>query len=166
MSSVADFRAHERAFQMMSQVAGRAGRRGKRGLVVLQTRQPDNPVIEQVVRADYQAMFNTQLAERKVYHYPPFYKLITIYLKHRKNDVVEHAALHYAALLRPYFGDDLLGPDTPVVSRVQLQYIRKIMLKVSPRFSASSVRKSLLSARSAVQAYAVYKGVNIYFDVD
>ena len=166
MLNVADFRAYERAFQMMSQVAGRAGRRGERGLVVVQTRQADNPIIFQVVRADYRAMFDAQIAERRAFAYPPFSRLITIYFKHRNNDVVGHAALHYAALLRPHFGEALLGPDTPVVSRVQLQFIRKIMLKVSPRFTLSSVRQTLLSARDAVQAYPVYKGVTIYFDVD
>ena len=79
---------------------------------------------------------------------------------------MEHAALHLASLLRPYFHDDLLGPERPLVSRVQLQYIRKIMLKVSPCFSASGVRHTLLSARDAVQQFDVYKSVNIYFDVD
>ena len=166
MLNVPDFRAYERAFQMMSQVAGRAGRRGERGLVVLQTRQADNPIISHVVRADYRAMYDGQIVERKAFAYPPFSRLITIYLKHRNNDIVGHAALHYAALLRPYFGESLLGPDTPVVSRVQLQFIRKIMIKVSPRFTLSSVRQTLLSARDAVQAFPVYKGVTIYFDVD
>ena len=166
MLSIADFRAYERAYQMMSQVAGRAGRRGKQGLVVLQTRQPDNPIISQVGNADYRAMYNTQIAEREAFNYPPICKLITVYIKHRNNDVVEHAALHYAALLRPQFGDNILGPDTPLVSRVQLQYIRKIMLKVPSRFTVMQVRSMLLQARSMVQTYAVYKGVTIYFDVD
>lgn len=166
MLNVADFRAYERAYQMMSQVAGRAGRRGKRGLVVLQTRQPSNPIISQVVRADYVSMYNTQISERKAYHYPPFYKLINVYFKHRNNDVVEHAAQHYAALLRPQFGDDLLGPDTPMVSRVQLQYIRKMMIKIAPQLSVKGVRQFLLAARSQVLNYPVYRGVNIYFDVE
>lgn len=166
MLSVADFRAYERAYQMMSQVAGRAGRRGKQGLVVLQTRQPDNPIISQVVSGDYRAMYDMQIAERKAFNYPPICKLITVYIKHRNNDVVEHAALHYAALLRSHFGANLLGPDTPVVSRVQLQYIRKIMLKVPSQYSVAQVRSMLLQARTMVQTYAVYKGVTIYFDVD
>lgn len=166
MLNVPDFRAYERAFQMMSQVAGRAGRRGERGLVILQTKQADNPVITQVVNADYKDMYDTQIQERRNFHYPPFCKLINIYLKHRNDDVVDHAAQHLAALLRRYFKEDLLGPDRPMVSRVQLQYIRKIMLKVSPTYTASSVRECLLSAREAVHQFAVYKSVNIYFDVD
>lgn len=166
MLNMPDFRAYERAFQMLSQVAGRAGRRGKRGLVVLQTKQADNPIIAQVVRGDYQAMYDLLIPERRDFHYPPFYRIINIYLKHRNDDVVDHAAQHLAALLRRYFRDDLLGPDRPMVARVQLQYIRKIMLKVNPAYTATSVRQSLLSARDAVLHYPVYKGVNIYFDVD
>lgn len=161
-----DFRAYERAYQMLSQVAGRAGRRGKRGKVILQTRQVDNPIIGQIVRNDYEAMYQSQLEERQLFHFPPFYRLITIYLKHRNDDVVDHAAQHLAALLRPYFKDDLLGPDRPVVSRVQLLYIRKIMVKIAPQFTPSSVRQTLLSARDIVQHFDVYKSVNIYFDVD
>lgn len=166
MLSMPDFRAYERTYQMLSQVAGRAGRRGKRGKVVLQTRQVDNPVIGQIVRGDYEAMYQSQIEERKLFHFPPFFRLITIYLKHRNNDVVDHAAQHLAALLRPYFKDDLLGPDRPVVARVQLLYIRKIMVKVSPQFTPMSVRQTLLSARDIVQQFDVYKSVNIYFDVD
>lgn len=166
MLSMPDFRAYERTYQMLSQVAGRAGRRGKRGKVILQTRQVDNPVIEQIVRGDYEAMYQSQMKERELFHFPPFYRLITIYLKHRNNDVVDHAAQHLAALLRPYFKDDLLGPDRPVVARVQLLYIRKIMVKVSPQFTAMSVRQTLLSARDIVLKFDVYKSVNIYFDVD
>ena len=166
MLNMPDFRAYERAYQMLSQVAGRAGRRGKRGKVILQTRQVDNPVIEQIVRGDYEAMYQSQIKERELFHFPPFYRLITIYLKHRNNDVVDHAAQHLAALLRRYFKDDLLGPDRPVVARVQLLYIRKIMVKVSPQFSAMSVRQTLLSARDIVLQFDVYKSVNIYFDVD
>lgn len=167
MLNVPDFRAYERAFQMLSQVAGRAGRKGgTRGKVVLQTRQADNPIIGQVVRGDYEAMFHSQLAERELFHFPPFYRLINIYLKHRRDDVVDHAALHLASLLRRYFHDDILGPDRPIVSRVQLQYIRKIIVKVAPHYTAMSVRNTLCSARDVVLQFDVYKSVNIYFDVD
>ena len=166
MLSVPDFRATERAFQMLSQVAGRAGRRGDRGIVVLQTHQADSPVISQVVRGDYEALYRDQIAERSTYHYPPAYRLITVYLKHRNDDVVDHAAQHYAALLRPFFHEDLLGPDRPVVSRVQLQYIRKLMVKIPPSLSPMSVRRSLLSARDVLHGYKVYKGVTVYFDVE
>lgn len=166
MLNQADFRAHERAFQMMSQVAGRAGRRGKQGMVILQTRQPDIPVVKQVVENDYLGMYRDQIEERELFHYPPIYRLINIYLKHRNETVVAHAAEEFAAMIRPYFGTDLLGPDRPMVSRVQLQYIRKLVLKVNPSLSPSGVRRSLLSARDILLQKPAYKAVNLYFDVD
>lgn len=166
MLGLPDFRAYERAYQMMSQVAGRAGRRGSRGLVVVQTKQADNPIIDYVRRSDYEAMYRQQLAERQAFGYPPFSRIISIYLKHRNDAVVDHAARHLAALLRPHFADGMLGPDRPVVARVQMQYIRKIMLKVPLQFTPTSVRRTLLAARDVVHGFDVYKSVTIYFDVE
>lgn len=161
-----NFRAFERAFQMMSQVAGRAGRRGKRGLVVLQTRQPDLGVVKQVVENDYETLFNQQLVERDLYAYPPFVRIIDIYLKHRNEDICSHAAEAMAYMLRPYFGDMILGPDRPAVGRIQYLHIRKIMLKVKADISATWVRQMLVAARNGLWQQPAYKGVNIYFDVD
>ena len=164
--NVPDFRAHERTFQMMSQVAGRAGRRGKRGLVILQTRQPDEPVITQVKDNDYQALFESQMEEREFFHYPPIYHIINIFLKHRDEHVVAEAAKQLANLLLPYFAGDILGPDRPAVARVQRLYIRKIMVKVSAGLNARSVRRTLLAARDNLLACDYFKSVNIYFDAD
>jgi len=162
-----DFRAHERAFQLMAQVAGRAGRRGRRGLVVLQTRQPELPVVGQVVRNDYAALYRTQLAEREVFGFPPFVRLIGISLKHRDEHVCAAAAESFAALLRPHFRpDDLLGPDRPSVGRVQLQYIRRLLLKVRPALPVQGVRRTLQAAGAALQAVPAYKRVTLTFDVD
>ena len=161
-----DFRAHERAFQMLSQVAGRAGRRGSRGRVVLQTRQPDLPVVRQVVADDYQAMYKSEMADRRIFRFPPEVRLITIYLKHREERTVAVTARLLGDLLRPHFGDDLLGPDKPVVGYVQLQHIRKLLLKVSPTLSPASVRATLLAARDRVLAHSACRNVTIYFDVD
>lgn len=166
MLSQPDFRAFERGYQMMSQVAGRAGRRGKQGLVVLQTRQPELPVVDYIVRSDYKALYMQQMQERLTFHYPPFTRLVAIYLKHRDEHVVEGAAYQLAAYLRPHFGDCLLGPDKPAVGRVQLLYIRKILVKVSPKLDLASVRRTLLDARRLTQSAVVYKSVNIYFDVN
>ena len=166
MLNLPDFRAYERAFQMLSQVAGRAGRRGKNGMVVLQTKQPDCPVIQQVVRNDYKAMYNDQIAERQDFHFPPFYRLIDVYLKHRQEPVVDHAAHDFANLLRPYFGTDLLGPDRPLVSRIQLLHIRKLVLKIKPGLSAQAVRQTLMGAREYLLKQNAYRSVNVYFDVD
>ena len=161
-----DFRAHERAFQMLSQVAGRAGRRGSRGRVVLQTRQPDLPVVRQVVADDYQAMYKSEMADRRIFRFPPEVRLITIYLKHREERTVAVTARLIGDLLRPHFGDDLLGPDKPAVGYVQLQHIRKLLLKVSPTLSPASVRATLLAARDRVLAHSACRNVTIYFDVD
>ena len=166
MLNLPDFRAYERAFQMLSQVAGRAGRRGKTGKVILQTKQPDCPVIHQIVTNDYKAMYHDQIEERQDFHFPPFYRLIDIYLKHRQEAVVEHAAQELARLLWSYFGTDLLGPDRPVVSRVQLLHIRKLILKVKPTHSAAAVRQTLTMVRDQLLQQPAYRSVNVYFDVD
>lgn len=166
MLSVPDFRAYERAYQLMSQVAGRAGRRSHRGLVVLQTRQPGLPVVKQVVEGDYEGMFCQQWVERDMFRYPPVVRIINIYLKHRDERICEAAAYALAQMLRPHFGDGLLGPDRPAVGRVQLLYIRKLMLKVAPELPPAGVRRTLLAARTALLALPDYKAVNLFFDVD
>lgn len=166
MLSQPDFRAYERAYQMMSQVAGRAGRRGERGKVILQTRQPDLPVIRQIVESDYEAMFNREWVERDTFHYPPCVRIINLYLKHRDQRVCEAAAFTLAQYLRPHFGDSLLGPDRPAVGRIQLLYIRKLMLKLGPELPPSGVRRTLQAARTALLSCPDYKSVQLYFDVD
>lgn len=166
MLSQPDFRASERAFQMMAQVAGRAGRRGSRGMVVLQTRQPELPIVAQVAANDYRAMYESQAEERELFRFPPFCRLIDIYLKHRDERTVSQAAAALAGWIRPHFGDDLLGPDKPAVGRVRLQHIRKIMVKVSPQLPTAGVRRTLLAARAALLAQAAFKSVTVYFDAD
>ncbi len=166
MLNLPDFRAHERAFHMMSQVAGRAGRRGKRGLVVLQTRQPELPVVGQVVRGDYEAMYRSQMEEREAFHYPPFYRLVYIFFKHRYDETAGHAAEMYANFIRPHFKGCVLGPDRPEVGRIQSLFIRKIVLKVHPDLPAQGVRRTLLAARDATLAQQGMKSLTIVFDVD
>lgn len=166
MLNASDFRAHERAFQMMSQVAGRAGRRGRRGMVVLQTCQPQSPTIQQVVENDYRAMYDMQMQDRRQFRFPPEVHLIAIYFKHRNEDVVQHAAVAMADMLRTYFAEDLLGPDRPNVSRVQMQHIRKILLKTDRRFTSQSIRHTLLAARDQLLKTPAFKGIVVFFDVD
>lgn len=166
MLSQPNFRAYERAFQMMAQVAGRAGRRDARGLVVLQTRQPGLPVVRQVAANDYGALFASQLVERDMFRYPPFFRIIDIYLRHRKEEVCAHAADELGALLRPHFGADLLGPDRPAVGRIQSMHIRKLVLKLAPALPASGVRRTLLAARDVLLARPAYRSVALHFDVD
>lgn len=166
MLNIPDFRSHERAFQMMAQVAGRAGRRGKQGRVILQTRQPDAPTIKQVVGNDYETMYRCEMHDREMFRYPPAVRLINIYLKHKNEDTVIAAARTLKGMLNPYFENDLLGPDRPAVGRVQLLHIRKMMLKVNPRFTPQSIRQTLLSARENLLKMQGFKSVTLFFDVD
>ncbi len=166
LTNMPDFRAHERAFQMLSQVAGRAGRRGKQGKVVMQTRQVEHPLTQQVVTNDYFGMYAEQMQERQLFRYPPFYRVIHIFLKHRDDRTVEAASAYFASLLRPHFPTDLLGPERPLVAKVQLQYIRKFMLKVAPNLQPASIRATLRAARNVVAEHPEFKGLTIYYDVD
>lgn len=166
MLNYPDFRAYEQAFQMMSQVAGRAGRSGKRGLVILQTKEPKLPVIKQVVQNDYRGFFSDLLEERGMFHYPPFYHLIYIYVRHKQEGVAEMAAQELGGSLRRQFGDRVLGPDKPAVARVKTLFIRKIVLKLEAGVAQREVRQRLLHEKDVIMAQACYKTVQIYFDVD
>ena len=128
MMNYPDFRAYERAFQLMAQVAGRAGRKNKRGRVVLQTKSIDHPIIPQVMRNDFEGMVAGQLAERQLFRYPPYYRLVYVYLKHRNEQLLDVMAQTMAAKLRAVFGARVLGPDKPPVARIQTLFIRKIVL--------------------------------------
>lgn len=161
-----DFRAFERSFQMMAQVAGRAGRRGKQGYVILQTKHIDYPVIKQIVQNNYEEMFRQQEQERKEFLYPPFCRLIYIYLRHRDDHIVEDAACILAEKLRYFFGKHILGPDRPAIGRIQMLYYRKIILKIEYNTSPSKVRILLKTAIKCLYENPFYKSINIYFDVD
>ena len=166
MLNYPDFRAYEHAFMMMAQVSGRAGRKGKRGLVILQTKQPDLPLIHQVVRNDYVSFYNSQVLERREFHYPPFYRLINIYLRHKDNDLVETAANVLGNRLRQWFGIRLLGPDRPSIAKVKQQNIRKLVLKLENGIDIKKVRKYLLLAQSQLLADRRYTSIQMYFDAD
>ena len=161
-----DFRAYERAFQLMAQVAGRAGRRDTQGLVILQTKSIEHPIIAQVIANDYEGMASGQLAERQAFHYPPYYRLIYVYLKHRREDVLEQMAQDMAARLRSLFGARVLGPDKPPVARIQTLFIRKIMLKVENNAPVARVRSLLTSVQREVTGDERFKGALVYYDVD
>ena len=161
-----DFRAYEHAFMMMSQVAGRAGRKKKRGLVILQTKQKDLPVIAQVVRNDYTALYKDLIAERQAFRYPPYYRLIYVYLRHRQDSVVQQAAQQVGTLLRQWFGGRVLGPDKPSVAKVKQQNIRKLVLKLELGIDMKRVREYLLLAQSQILADKRYSSLQVYYDVD
>ena len=161
-----DFRAYEHAFMMMSQVSGRAGRKGRRGLVILQTKNPEHPVIRQVVSNDYQAFFRLLMEERRQFHYPPYYRLIYVYLKHRHDSLVESAAQELGSRLRQWFSSRVIGPDKPAVAKVKSLAIRKLVLKLEPGLNMADVRKYLSLAQQQMHQDKRYNSLQIYFDVD
>jgi primosomal protein N' (replication factor Y) len=161
-----DFRAYERAYQLMSQVAGRAGRRKRQGEVILQTSHPEHPLIQSVLLQDYEIMYALQMEERELFHYPPFYRIININLKHRKEEVLCRIAGDFAGLLRTKLGDRVIGPDKPVVARIQDVYIRKIVLKIENKVSLHTLRGILEESKNRILAQADYKYLLIQYDVD
>ncbi len=166
MLNYPDFRAYEHAFMMMSQVSGRAGRKGKRGLVILQTKNKDLPVIQQVVRNDYTSLYKDLIAERQAFHYPPYYHLVYVFLKHSHDDVVNTAGIEMGSRLRQWFGSRVLGPDKPAVAKVKSQNIRKLVLKLENGIDMKRVREYLLLAQSQILADKRYASLQIYYDVD
>ena len=166
MLSFPDFRAYEHAYMMMAQVSGRAGRKGKRGLVVLQTKSPDLPVIDYIVRNDYPAFYKFLMAERQQFHYPPCYRLVYIFLKHRHDALVESASIEIGSRLRQWFGARVLGPDKPLVAKVKSLSIRKLVLKIELGLNMSEVRKYLILAQQQMLQDKRYNSLQIYFDVD
>ncbi len=166
MLNYPDFRAYEHAFMMMSQVAGRAGRRGRRGLVILQTKSPDLPVISQVVRDDYASFYHDLIEERRLFHYPPFFHLVYVFLRHRDDRIVEAAAATLAAGLRHFLGDRVLGPDKPAVARVKQQCIRKMVIKLEQGIDLRQVRAGLRQIQTSLLQDKRYAAVMVYYDVD
>ena len=166
MLNYPDFRAYEHAFMMMSQVSGRAGRKGKRGLVILQTKSPDLPVISQVVHNDYATFYHDLLEERRAFHYPPFFHLVNVYLKHKHDKVCQQASEELGRTLRGWFGQRVLGPDKPAVARVKTMHIRKIVIKLENNIGHKKVREYLLYAQECMLKDSRYGALQIYYDVD
>lgn len=161
-----DFRASERAYQMMTQVAGRAGRTDAAGEVVIQTKQPDNPVIRQVQSLDYEGMVNTQLAERSVFGYPPYGKLIVVRLRHRDDKLLERAAEWLAGRMRSVFGERVYGPHAPMIEKVGGESYLEILLKIENGRSAARVKEILAGMLKETYRHPEYKRVFLFCDVD
>ena len=161
-----DFRAYEHAFTMMSQVSGRAGRKHRRGLVILQTKQPQLPIIGQVVRGDYIAFYQSLVAERQQFRYPPFVRLVYVFLRHPTESTVHAAALDFGARLRQLFQGRVLGPDKPAVAKVGGCHIRKLVLKLEPGIDMPRVRRTLLLLRQQLLTTKRYTTLQVYYDVD
>ena len=168
LMNMPDFRSHERAFQLMEQVAGRAGRReGQEGEVMIQCSDPRHPLLRQVVEHDFEKMAETQLEDRKKFGYPPFTRLIVIYLKGRYEDRLYKLAQQYATSLRQSFGSRVLGPEAPVISRIKNMYIQQVILKVEREASTQDVRRLLLLAQQQLQQnIQEFARIVFYYDVD
>lgn len=166
MLNYPDFRAYEHAYMMLTQVSGRAGRRGERGLVILQTKSPDLPVIQQVVSGDFKTFASDLMEERRMFHYPPFYHLVYVYLRYRNEPVVESAAIEMASRLRQQFGERVLGPDKPAVARVKTESIRKIVVKLELGIDLALARRCMSAARTALLQDKRYAAMSVFFDVD
>ncbi|MBO4600417.1 MAG: primosomal protein N' [Bacteroidales bacterium] len=161
-----DFRAYERAFQQMTQVSGRAGRHGHRGKVIIQTYNPYHQAIRNVIDNDYDAMYNSQIAERRVFRYPPYYRLICITLKHRNSDLLNDAARDYAAQLRGVFGTRVMGPEYPNVSRVRGLYLKVVILRFERTEAIAEAKRIILDMADRLKTDKALASLQIHFDVD
>jgi len=166
MLSYPDFRAHERSYQLMAQVSGRAGRKDRQGKVIIQTWKPQHPVIRLVVQNDYEAMFETQLAERQQFQYPPFYRLIVVRLKHKNPDLLNRAASSLAIDLRSKFGREVYGPEYPLVSRVRNFYIKQILIKFARNINSYRIKQEIVASVDIFRNDKNFRPVVIQFDVD
>lgn len=161
-----DFRSNERAFNMLEQVAGRAGRRKEKGYVAIQTTKPEEPVLQFVAKHDYKGYYESEIAEREKYRYPPFTKVINIYLKNKDARIADRIAIAYTRELQKIFGNRVLGPEKPFVSRVALWYIQSVMLKVEANASMNKVKEILHNLYEKMATMPEMKTSIIYYDVD
>jgi len=161
-----DFRSHERSFQMLAQVSGRAGRKSKRGKVVLQTYSPQHTVIQQVISNDFDAMYNEEIEHRKNFQYPPFHRLIELTIMDKDVDVVNASAQELAEKLKAALGKRILGPEFPIIPRIKNLYHKKILVKIPKEESANTIKKIIRSLIAELQAYPAYKYLRVQTDVD
>ena len=166
MLSFPDFRAHERSFQLMAQVAGRAGRKGQQGQVIIQTYDPSHPVLQDVLHNDFKGLYEKQMATRRQFGYPPFYRLVMIRLKHKDYQKLNPAATELSSMLRPIFKQDLLGPEYPIVSRVKNFYIKQMLVKFNREHNAQRVKELIINKIHQFQLLPEYKSVIVQIDVD
>lgn len=166
MLNFPDFRAYERSFQLMEQVSGRSGRKGERGIVIIQTSDPEQNVIKDVIANDYKSFYDREMKMREQFNYPPFSRIIQIRFKHKNELVVRRAALFYANLIRPVFGSRLLGPDQPPVSRVNNFYLQQLIIKIETEASVSKAKEILYNAQGIIKQDPDFKSAQLSFDID
>ncbi|HTL82305.1 MAG TPA: primosomal protein N' [Bacteroidia bacterium] len=161
-----DFRAVERSYQLMSQVAGRAGRREQQGEVIIQTFNPQHPVIDCVMHSDYFRMYENEIVERREFHYPPFHRLIRLTLKSKDHILLDEAALHFANTLRSHFADRILGPEFPPVSKVRDEFLKNILVKIESEANIFSAKLMIAREIAALRVHPDFKKVTVVTDVD
>lgn len=161
-----DFRSYERAYQLMTQVSGRSGRKNKQGKVIIQSLQPENPIIKYVLNNDYEGLYNSQLAEREQFKYPPFYRLIKLVLKHKELETLNPQAEKLKNILKEKFGNRILGPEFPPVMRVRNQYLKNILLKIEKNVSVSKAKQMLVDCLSKFNEDKECRSINVIIDVD
>jgi primosomal protein N' (replication factor Y) len=161
-----DFRSAERSFQLMAQVSGRSGRKNKRGRVIIQTYNPRNPVILDVVNSDYKAMYEQQLLDRRKFKYPPYYRLVLVRLKHKDAAILNKASDVLAGRLRKVFGNRILGPEYPLVSRIMTYYLKQIIIKIDRSASQTEMKKKLLAEISEFSKIKDFGALRMVIDVD
>ena len=161
-----DFRAHEKAFQVLTQVAGRSGRSGQRGKVFLQTYQPEHPIIKNVINNDYDEMYNNQLIERKDYNYPPFVRLIRITLKDKSYEKLNSSSDWINKVMRANYKGIVLGPVYPEVSRIKNKYHKEFLIKLAGLKELNNFRNTFQSIIKSFDSISKYRSVRIIVDVD
>ena len=163
-----DFRSHERAFQLITQVSGRAGRKNDQGKVIVQTGAPDDPLLYKIKTGDYLSFFQAEILERENFQYPPFYKLIKVILKHKEKNVLQEASKQYAKSLIAELGQRrILGPQSPVISRIRNLYIEEVYIKIEKKkVSISKVKDLIYRLGLEVKQKKEYKSLRLFFDVD
>ena len=166
MLNYPDFRAFERSFQLMTQVSGRAGRKHKRGLVILQTSNPEHPVIMDVINHNFSNHYQGQIEERRTFKYPPFHRLIYITVKHKDQQITNQAAYFIAKQLTTLLGNRVLGPQAPVINRIQNQFIKKVLIKVEKKASPVKVKQLIQEVIFSLQSQQAYRYVTFQIDVD
>ncbi|WP_422079725.1 replication restart helicase PriA [Ulvibacterium sp.] len=161
-----DYRAHERAFQLMTQVAGRAGRTQKRGKVIIQSYNPYHQILKQVSTNDYMGMYSEQIYEREQYKYPPINRIIKITFKHKNFNVLNEAAEWFAKSLRNIFGENVLGPEYPPVARIRNQYLKNVLIKINRQWALSQTKDGIKKIERSFNAISQYRGVRVIYNVD
>ncbi|EKT4510183.1 replication restart helicase PriA [Flavobacterium psychrophilum] len=161
-----DFRAFERSFQMMTQVSGRAGRSDKKGKVIIQTYNTNHNTIQQVVQNDYLSMFNEQLYERKIYHYPPYFKLIKLTLKQKDFDKLKEGSMWLYQVLKQQFDIPVLGPEEPAINRIRNEYIRTILIKIPQEKSLGNTKKTIQKILNSFESVSQFRAIKVGVNVD